>query len=170
MFSEKIVYDGEVTINKAFLPDKGGILMDAMIWLVIVIVLVAIEIGTLGLTTIWFAGGALVAGIASLFHANLIVQLILFFAVSIALLIFTRPVALRFMNKDRVKTNAESLIGKDAIVLEDIDNLKEKGVVRINGLEWTARSSRTDITIQAGEAVSILKIDGVKLIVRRKGE
>ena len=69
--------------------------MDAIVWLGIVIVLIIIEIATLGLTTIWFAGGALAACIAALLQADLMIQVLLFLAVSVLLLLFTRPVAAR---------------------------------------------------------------------------
>lgn len=142
--------------------------MEAICWLAVVIVLLVIEIATLGLTTIWFAGGALVACIAALFHAGILVQVILFLAVSVLLLFFTRPMAVRYMNKSRTKTNAESLVGKEALVLQRIDNLNSQGQVQVNGLEWTARSGSSQEVIEPGTIVEIEKIDGVKLIVKRK--
>lgn len=141
--------------------------MEGLFWLVIVVVMAIIEIITLGLTTIWFAGGALVAFIASLFGAGLPVQIVLFIVVSFLLLAFTRPFAVKFVNKDRIRTNAESLIGKNAIVLSDINNLKAEGMVSVNGQEWTART--VDDTIIAKDAVvEIVQIKGVKLIVKAK--
>lgn len=141
--------------------------MEGLFWLVIVVVMAIIEIITLGLTTIWFAGGALVAFIASLFGAGLPVQIVLFIVVSFLLLAFTRPFAVKFVNKDRTRTNAESLIGKNAIVLSDINNLKAEGMVSVNGQEWTART--VDDTIIAKDAVvEIVQIKGVKLIVKAK--
>lgn len=141
--------------------------MEGLFWLVIVVVMAIIEIITLGLTTIWFAGGALIAFIASLFGAGLPVQIVLFIVVSFLLLAFTRPFAVKFVNKDRTRTNAESLIGKNAIVLSDINNLKAEGMVSVNGQEWTART--VDDTIIAKDAVvEIVQIKGVKLIVKAK--
>ena len=132
-------------------------------WLVLLVVLVVIEIATLGLTTIWFAGGALVALIAAAFGAPLYFQVALF---------FTRPLAVRYFNNDRVKTNAESLIGKKAVVEEEIDNLKPTGLVNVKGREWTARSTNDDVVIPKGKVVFICAISGVKLIVeeRKEGE
>lgn len=144
--------------------------MDALIWLILVIVLVAIEIGTLGLTTIWFAGGALVACIAALFGGGTTIQILLFFLVSIVLLVFTRPIALRLLNKGKIKTNVESLPGQEAIVVQEINNLNGKGSVCVNGMEWTARTESNQEIIPTGEVVQILKIDGVKLIVKGKEE
>ena len=143
--------------------------MEGLFWLVIVVVMAVIEIITLGLTTIWFAGGALVAFIASLFGAGLPIQIALFIIVSFLLLAFTRPFAVRFVNKDRVRTNAESLIGKEAVVLEDINNLKAEGMAGVNGQEWTARSA-DDTVIEKDTVVEIVDIKGVKLIVKAKKE
>ncbi len=142
--------------------------MEAICWLAIVIVLLVIEIATLGLTTIWFAGGALVACIAALLHANIWVQIVLFLVVSVLLLFFTRPLAVRYMNKDRTKTNVDSMVGKEAVVTEAIDNLKAQGVVQVNGLEWTARSEESQEVIPKGAIVEVGRVDGVKLIVRKK--
>lgn len=142
--------------------------MEAIFWLGTVIVLILIEIATLGLTTIWFAGGALAACIAAVFHANLLVQIILFLVVSVVLLLFTRPVAVRFLNKNRTKTNVESLLGTDAVVTQEIQNLKSQGQVQVNGLEWMARSVDDKETIPKDTVVRIERIDGVKLIVKRK--
>ena len=110
----------------------------------------------------------MVACIAALCHANLLAQVLLFLGVSILLLVFTRPAAVRFMNKDRIKTNAESLVGEEAVVLQEISNLKAQGTVQIKGLEWTARTADNKDTIEKGAVVLVEKIDGVKLIVRRK--
>lgn len=141
--------------------------MEGLFWLVVIVVMAIIEIITLGLTTIWFAGGALVAFIACLFGAELPVQIVLFIAVSVLLLAFTRPFAVKFINKGKIATNAESLIGKNAIVLEEIDNLKAQGVATVNGQEWTARSVE-DTVIAKDAVVEIVEIKGVKLMVKAK--
>lgn len=141
--------------------------MEGLFWLIVVVVMAIIEIITLGLTTIWFAGGALIAFIATLLGAGLFIQSILFVIVSLLLLGFTRPFAVKFVNKDRISTNAESLIGKSAIVLEDINNLEAVGTASINGQQWTARSA-DDTVIVKGTVVEILEIKGVKLIVKAK--
>ena len=138
-----------------------------ILWLVALIVLLIVEFLTMGLTTIWFAGGALIALIAALCGAPLWLQIVLFIVVSIVLLLVTRPIAMKYWNKDRIKTNAESLIGQTALVTEEIDNLKAKGVVTVNGNEWTARSA--DNRLISKDAVVIIKeIQGVKLLVEEK--
>ena len=139
--------------------------MDGIFWLAVVIVMAVIEIITLGLTTIWFAGGALVAFLASMLGADFLVQLVLFIAVSVLLLAITRPLAVKYLNKNRESTNAESLIGKLAVVKEEIDNLNARGHVSVKGQEWTARSFEEKI-IPEGATVEIVEISGVKLLVR----
>lgn len=144
--------------------------MEAICWLAVLIVLLLVEIATLGLTTIWFAGGALVACVAALLHASIWVQIVLFLVVSVLLLLFTRPAAVRYMNKNRTKTNVDSMAGKEAVVTEDIDNLKAQGVVQVNGLEWTARAENNQDVIPKGSVVEVTRVDGVKLIVRKREE
>lgn len=141
--------------------------MEGIFWLALVVIMAIIEIITLGLTTIWFAGGALAAFIASLFGANLLVQIILFIVVSLLLLSLTRPLAVEFLNKDRTRTNAESLLGRTAVVIQDIDNLKAQGQVSIDGQDWSARSV-DEKTICKDAHVEIVEISGVKLMVKEK--
>lgn len=142
--------------------------MEFMVWIIILIVMIVLEVVSLGLTTIWFAGGALVAAIAAALHLPIAVQIILFFLVSIALLIFTRPIAMKYFNKDRIRTNAESLVGKQAVVLSEINNIQGVGQVSVNGQEWSARSMDENATFHEGEVVEIVAISGVKLIVKAK--
>ena len=144
--------------------------MEAIIWLGLMIVLLMIEVATLGLTTLWFASGSLVAFFAALLHAPVFVQVLLFLLVSIVLLYFTRPIAVRYLNKSRVKTNVETIIGKEAVVTQEINNLHAKGQVVVGGMEWTARTSTNEETIEKDAVVVVEKVDGVKLIVRRKAD
>lgn len=141
--------------------------MESFYWLIAVAVLLIIEITTLGLTTIWFAGGALIAFLASLMGASFLIQFILFVVISVILLCFTRPIALRFFNNRRAKTNIESIIGQTAKVTFTIDNFNQTGSAIVNGQEWTARAERDDDIIAPGTQVKIVAIKGVKLIVTR---
>lgn len=134
-------------------------------WLIGLIVFLVIEIITLGLTTIWFAGGALVAFIASLFGASVVVQIILFFVVSFALLFFTRPIVQKHLNNNREKTNVNSMTGKEGKVIEAIDNFNATGRILVNGMEWSARSAKDDLVIPVDARVIIQKVQGVKTIV-----
>ncbi len=138
-------------------------------WLIFLAVFLLIEILTLGLTTIWFAGGALIAFILSLFIDNLWIEITVFFVISFLLLLFTRPLVLKYFNPRREKTNYESLIGKFALVTDTINNLGSMGSVKINGQEWSARSLNEE-TIEKGSYVKIHRISGVKLIVSKKEE
>lgn len=143
----------------------------SIIWLIVLVVCLAIEISTLGLTSIWFAGGALLALIISMIGGPLWLQVLVFLVTSIVLLIFTRPIAMKYFNKNRTKTNVDSKIGKQAIVTETIDNLKGVGRIVTDGMEWTARSLDSAV-IEEGAVVTIEKIEGVKAIVkiRKEGE
>lgn len=138
--------------------------MDPIIWLSIAAILIILELITVSLTSVWFAGGAIATAICSMFTEHLWIQLIIFMAVSIILWIFTRPIALKYLNLGKEKTNVESLAGQQAIVTETINNLEAVGHAKINGLEWTARSV-DDSVIEAGSPVIIKKVSGVKLIV-----
>ena len=141
-----------------------------ILWLVALVFFIMIEIATMGLTTIWFAGGALVAVIAAALGAPVILQIILFLAASLALLYFTRPVAVKYFNKDRVKTNAESLVGRQAIVISEINNLQGIGQVTVGGQEWSARTAEDDMHLPVGSVADIVAIHGVKLIVKERKE
>ena len=139
-------------------------------WLVVLVVLVVIELLTMGLTTVWFAGGALIATVASLFHAPLALQVILLLIVSAILLFFTRPLAVKYFNKDRVRTNAESLVGHQAIVISEIDNLQGIGQVNVGGMEWSARTRIDGVKLPVGTVTTVLGINGVKLVVEERKE
>ena len=145
----------------------GGFVMNGMYWLILFVILIVIEIATLGLTTIWFAGGCLVAFILSLFHVSLPIQILVFLAVSVVLFIWTRPVAVRYFNKDRTKTNVESIVGKTALVVKTIDNVHSVGTVELDGMEWTARAAKEEEIFQKDEVVRIIDVQGVKVIVEK---
>ncbi|NLP16229.1 MAG: NfeD family protein [Clostridiales bacterium] len=142
---------------------------NSIAWLILLAFLIFVEMITLGLTTIWFAGGALVAFIVSLFYDNLLVEIILFLVISLVLLFFTRPFVKKYFNSTRTKTNFETVIGKEALVTSTIDNINATGSVTINGLEWTARSVNGEI-IEKGTKVIVESISGVKLMVNIKKE
>lgn len=140
--------------------------MEPFYWLIILVVFLIIEIITLGLTTIWFAGGALVAFIAAVLHFPLLVQIALFLLVSFLMLIFTRPVAERYFNAHREQTNVNSMIGKEAKVTVEIDNFNQTGTILLNGVEWTARSMEDRDIIPSGSRVEICRVEGVKVFVK----
>lgn len=144
--------------------------MTPFYWLIALAVFLVIEIITMGLTTIWFAGGSLVAFIASLIGVPVIAQIVIFFVISFVLLFFTRPVVEKHLNNSREKTNVNSMIGKEGKVTEEIDNFNQKGTIVVNGLEWTARSSDDDIIIPNGSKIIVKDVQGVKAIVGKVSE
>lgn len=141
-----------------------------IIWLIVLIICIGVELGTMGLTSIWFAGGSIPAIITAALGGPVWLQVILFLIVSLILLFFTRPIAVKYFNKDRIKTNAESLIGRTAIVISDINNLEGIGQVTVSGQEWSARSTDEAIQIPTGAVVIVRAINGVKLIVEERKE
>ncbi len=144
--------------------------MTSAYWLIAFVILVVIEAATLALTTVWFAGGAIAAFLLSLAGAGTNAQLSVFAVVSFVLLFFTRPWAMRHVNSHATKTNADSLIGRQARVTEEINNLSGTGSAVINGLEWTARSEKDDSVYPVDAVVEICAIRGVKLIVKNVQE
>lgn len=138
------------------------------IWIILLVVFLIVEVATVGLTTIWFAAGAACGLLANVLHAHIAVQIILFAAVSAVLLIFTRPVAVKYLNRRATKTNAEAYVGKEVRVTQDINNLRGEGQVIVGGMEWTARSSDDTITFRKDDIVTVVGIEGVKLIVQKK--
>lgn len=135
-----------------------------IIWLVLLIVFAASEAATVGLTSIWFAAGALIALIAALLGGPVWVQITLFLAVSLLCLAAARPLAKKHLNSRVEHTNADRVLGAQAQVTEDIDNIHGKGAVIIRGMTWSARSEDGG-PISAGTMVKVLRIEGVKVFV-----
>ena len=140
-------------------------LIDSIVWLVLLIVFAVGEAATVGLTSIWFAAGALGALITSTLTENLLIQIIVFLALSLVTLLLVRPLARKYFIPRRVATNADRILGQEGIVTEDIDNLEAKGQVKVSGTVWSARSQRDEVPIPAGTRVRILRIEGVKVFV-----
>lgn len=141
--------------------------MEMIGWLIALVVFIGIEMGTMALTTIWFAGGALAAFLTALAGFSIQVQLVVFLAVSFVMLVFTRPFASKLINRGTVKTNAESLIGRKARVTAEINDSLSRGAAVVGGQEWTARALNDEDVIPVGEIVVIREIRGVKLMVER---
>ena len=134
-------------------------------WLVVLALCAIVELITMGLTSVWFAGGALIAALIAFICPYFWVQIVAFIIVSVVLLVFTKPIAVKYFNKGRIKTNADSLIGQRAIVVSEIDNLKGIGEVTVSGLDWSARTEEDGLVIPEKAVVVIKRIEGVKLIV-----
>ena len=152
--------------NRGYRFPEGGVVMEPLLWLIVLAVLLVIEAITVGLTTIWFAGGALIAAVLS--WMGIAVQWGAFLLISLVLLIFTRPLAVRYMNRGMTKTNVDSLIGEKAVVIQEINNLAQTGQVRINDIEWMARTVSDEELIPAHTIVEIEAVRGVKLIVKKQ--
>lgn len=144
--------------------------MEAIFWLVLLIVLLGVEIITVGLTTIWFAGGALSALGAYALGLSFGWQIVVFLVTSVVLLIFTRPLAVKYINTNKLKTNYEGIIGKVVRLTESIDNIGGTGKATINGVEWMARTANDGVLIKEGTIVKVVDIKGVKLIVEEYKE
>ena len=143
----------------------GGFSMTA-VWLVAMIVLLIIEGIVPGLVSIWFAIGAFAAMISAILGAPLWLQVLWFFAVSILTLCLTRPFAKKYVNSRATPTNADMLIGKECVVTEEIDNVLGTGTVTVGGKVWTARTEEPDGKAETGKVMTVVRIEGVKLIVK----
>lgn len=134
------------------------------IWVVVVIAAVVAELFTTQLISIWFAGGGLIGLIACALHAPLWLQIVLAAVVTLILLIATRPFVNRYLQKDRVATNADRVVGQVGVITETVDNTLEQGRVKVLGSDWRAISADgTQLT--AGTRVKVERIESVKLIV-----
>jgi membrane protein implicated in regulation of membrane protease activity len=136
----------------------------ATMWLVLLILFLVAEGATAAITTVWFAAGALVAMLAALTGGPLGLQIFLFVAVSIGLLLALRPLLKKYITPKKVRTNMDSVIGSQGMVLETIDNLAGTGRVKLGGLEWSARSGSGEV-IPEGTVITVEKVEGVKVFV-----
>ena len=140
--------------------------LDTSIWLILLIASGIIEAATAGLVCIWFTFGTLAALISAICGAPPMAQTIIFILVSALLLIFTRPLVKKHIAPKTTSTNYDRLIGKECVVTEEIDNLNGTGAIKANGLEWSAKSSSSNIP--KGSIVTVTKIEGVHAIVEPK--
>ncbi len=137
-------------------------------WVVLMIIFLVIEGIVPGLVSIWFALGALAALISAMLGAQIWLQATWFVVISLLALVVTRPLAKKYVNSRTQATNADMLIGQECIVKETIDALRGTGAVSVAGKEWTARSAAAEEIIEKGAVAVIERIEGVKLIVRKK--
>ena len=138
-----------------------------ILWLVLLILFLVAEGATAAVTTIWFAIGAVAAMIAALLGAEIWLQVVLFAAVSVICLLALRPVLKKYLDPKKTKTNIDALIGKQALVQEDIDNVSGTGRVKLDGMQWSARSADGE-KIEKDTIVVVEKIEGVKVFVKTK--
>ena len=140
-----------------------------IIWLLGIIVFVILEAATYQLVSIWFAVGAVGGLAAAALGAKFNVQMCVFLALSVILLLCLRPISKKLLKSKIERTNADSLIGKDVLITKEVNNLLGNGEGKINGMKWTVRTSGSS-PIPEGETAVVEKIEGVKLIVKRKEE
>ena len=138
--------------------------MEIGIWFGLLILFGILEAVTVSVVSIWFMAGSLAAILTALCGASLPVQIVLFLAVSVALLACLRPLVRKYVSPKITATNADRVIGKTAVVTESIDNIAAQGAVKVGGVVWTARSSGGK-PIAAGAQVQVDRIEGVKLYV-----
>ena len=138
------------------------------VWLSVIVLAIIAEASTVALVSIWFVPSACISLILALCNVSLWIQLIVFFVTFVLLMIFIQPVIKKCFGVKPVATNADTVIGQDAVVLESINNLEAKGQVKVRGQVWSARSADESVTYAAGEVVRVLSIEGVKLICEKK--
>lgn len=136
-----------------------------IVWLVILAVMIVIEIMTLGLTTIWFGVGAIGAAVAAWLGYGFWVQIFVFAILSVIAMAVFRPLAVKYLNRDKEKTNIDEVVGKTVVVTKEIDNELASGEVQLKGMGWTARSEDGRV-IPVNERVTVVGVQGVKLIVK----
>lgn len=138
--------------------------METYIWLALMVVFLITEAATVAMVSLWFAAGALAALVANLLGAGIVTQVVLFLAVSAALLAGLRPVVRKYFTPKLTRTNIDSIVNSQGYVTADIDNISAAGTVKLGAMEWTARST-TGAKISAGTLVRVDKIEGVKAFV-----
>ena len=137
---------------------------EAIFWLIAMVVFIAAEAMTVSLVSIWFALGALGAILVALLGGGLTMQVTVFLALAIALLLCLRGLVRKHFTPNIVRTNVDSLIGATGVVITPVNNIAALGQVRIGGMEWSARS--TDGShLPAGAVVKVDRIEGVKVFV-----
>ncbi len=136
-----------------------------LVWLIIAGVLFIGEILTVGFLLLWFAIAAVVAMLVSFITTNIFIQILVFVIVSVILIIFTRPILTKYTKNDNTVTNSNAIIGKIALVTEDISLLNSTGQINVDGEIWSAKTMDPNLTIPKGSKVEIIGIDGVKACV-----
>ncbi len=138
-----------------------------LLWLILIVVFIVAELISVGLTSIWFAAGALAALIAAIFGGGPALQFLLFLVVSCGLLAATRPWAKKFINAHTQRTNADRLVGEEIRIAEQVSNMDQTGSAIVHGQEWMVRAEDDRETFGQGEPARVVRISGVKLIVEK---
>ena len=139
------------------------------VWIVCLALCVVAEAMTADLLFIWFFPASLISMLLAFCGAPWYWQVLAFLLVGVCLLLSTRPACKKWLDGKKSKTGIDALIGATALVTEDVSNINETGEVKVNGLRWSARTKNGE-SLPAGTIVTVLEIQGVKLIVKEKGE
>lgn len=144
------------------------LLLPWQIWLIVATFLAAVEILSATFVILWFAIGAIMASLAALLGGDLVIQGIVFLLASFLLVLFTKPLAQKFLEtkNNEVKTNLEGLEGRTGLVLEEINSTTNKGLVKLGGDIWSAASVDGQ-RISQGDQIKVVRVEGVKLIVEK---
>ncbi|MBQ9747727.1 MAG: NfeD family protein [Clostridia bacterium] len=137
------------------------------IWLAVIVGALILEALTFTLVSIWFIPGALISLILALCAVPEWIQIVVFILSAIIFLIFCKPIAKNFLGVKRVATNADAVIGEKAVVTEDINNIEARGQVKVKGQVWSARSFDENVTFATGDVLTVIAIEGVKLICKK---
>lgn len=135
-----------------------------MLWIILAIVFLAVEFGTVALISLWFVGGSVAALAVCLLGGPLWLQVLVFGLISLALLLLVRPFLKKYIDPKKVRTNVDAMRGRQAVLLETVDNLATTGSLELSGVVWTARSADGSV-IPAGTVVTVQGVEGVKLLV-----
>lgn len=135
-----------------------------MLWIILAIVFLAVEFGTVALISLWFVGGSVTALAVCLLGGPLWLQVLVFGLISLALLLLVRPFLKKYIDPKKVRTNVDAMRGRQAVLLETVDNLAATGSLELSGVVWTARSADGSV-IPAGTVVTVQGVEGVKLLV-----
>ena len=138
--------------------------VEQILWLGAFVVFLAIEAGTLGLVSIWFAAGSLGALVLAWLGCGFWIQVAVFLVLSCATLACFRPLVKKYVEPKIVATNADSLVGVETLITGDVDNIQAKGELMLGGVTWSARSTGGE-PIPAGTRVRVDRIEGVRLYV-----
>ena len=135
-------------------------------WIALIVVSVFAEAMTSSLVAIWFMPSAIVATVLAFFNVPIYIQILVFVIISALFIIFSKTIFTKTLRPVHTPTNADSVIGEQAVVTEQVCNIENRGLVRVRGQIWSARSA-DDNLLEPGEIVSIIAIEGVKLICRK---
>ena len=141
--------------------------MDVVYWLIAVIAFIVLEAVTYQLVSVWFVIGSLAGLLAAALGANLMAQIAVFVIVSALMLAVLRPLSMKLLKPKGLKTNTDRLIGEDVLITKNVNNIQETGQGKIKGMTWTVRSE-TGEDIPENSVATVTRIEGVKLIVKKK--